>query len=88
METIGINQTLLAILNALRNLTDVFNQFKESQPRAITEDTWLHTEDVMEIFGTCRKTIYNWRKNEAIRFKKIGKIVYYLKSDIYKMLNT
>jgi len=93
METIGINKILLEILYALRSLNDnvkslcetlLANQTNQLQQLPAEPDEWLLEHEVMEIFRASKRTMYNWRKNNAVRSEKFGRYVYYLKSEVYK----
>jgi hypothetical protein len=85
MESIESKQILLEILNALKKLNENY-QSKELPVLSVPDqEQWLHTQQVMDIFGTsCPKTLYNWRKKNLIISKKFGRYVYYLKSDLYR----
>ena len=85
MEEIGINQVLLEILNALRNLNNTFNKVHQAPQLTAVPDEWLPENEVMKIFSVSRKTIYNWRQKHALQCRKFGGTVYYLKSEIYKV---
>jgi len=82
-----LNQTLLEVLQALRDLNSVFGKTLEAILPKKIEDEWLHTEDVMRIFKKSERTIYTWRKEKRIKYTNIRGTIYYLKSDIYAYLN-
>jgi len=65
--------TLIQIINSLKPIP--------------ADEVWLHTEDVMKLFKKTEKTLYNWRQKGLLRYKIIGRTVYYLRSDIYQILN-
>lgn len=82
------------ILNALREIhalqtenTNKLLQTINSQKPVSQEEVWLHTEDVMKLFKKSERTIYNWRKSGVLRCEVIGGTAYYLRSDIYRILN-
>jgi predicted DNA-binding transcriptional regulator AlpA len=59
-------------------------------PLPMPEDEWLHTQEVMDMFGKSKKTIYNWRIDKSIKSREFGGRFLYLKSDllrIYKRLD-
>ncbi|SHE46471.1 helix-turn-helix domain-containing protein [Pedobacter caeni] len=64
-------------------LLDQINSYKPIH----AEEVWLHTEDVMHLFKKSEKTIYNWRRKGQLRYKIIGGTAYYLRSDIFQILN-
>lgn len=45
----------------------------------------LRDEDVMKTFSICRTTLFNWRKQGEIPFRKVGGTNYYLKKAIENM---
>lgn len=51
------------------------------------EEVWLHTEDVMLLFKKSKRTIFNWRDRGVLQSKVVGGTVFYLKSDIYKIMH-
>lgn len=85
MEEIGVNQILLEILNTLRSLNDNLTKAHKALEVNAVPDAWLHEDEVMKIFSSSRKTLYNWRQKDALQSKKFGRYVYYLKSEVYKM---
>jgi len=40
------------------------------------EDHWYTYEQIISMFGICKQTLYNWRKNGIIRYQKITKKTY------------
>jgi len=82
-----INPNLLELLHVLREIHGILAKAVEIKSPKNLNDEWLHTDDVARIFKKTERTIYTWRKNKLISFKKIKGTVYYLKSDIYNLLN-
>lgn len=37
------------------------------------EDHWYTYEQIISMFGICKQTLNNWRKNGTIRYRKITK---------------
>ena len=37
------------------------------------EDKWYTYEQIISMFGICKQTLNNWRKNGTIHYKKITK---------------
>ena len=35
------------------------------------EEKWYTYKEIIEMFRICKQTLYNWRKNETIKYKKI-----------------
>ena len=35
------------------------------------EEKWYTYKEIIEMFGICKQTLYNWRKNGTIKYKKI-----------------
>lgn len=50
----------------------------------LTKDgkTLLTMRDMMQLFETCRSTIYNWEKTGKIKSYKVGRRKYYLKQEV------
>lgn len=50
----------------------------------LTKDgkTLLTIADMVELFQTCRSTIYNWEKAGRLKPYKVGRRKYYLKDDV------
>ena len=84
MQTIGLNQTLLEILYALRHLSDLFTKFMEAAPQQQKQDRWLSENDVMKIFKVTSRTIYNWKVGGDLEPKYMGGTPYYLESEVFK----
>ena len=85
---------LRTIVKALRQIfslqkenTDTLIQIINSLKPIPADEIWLHTEDVMKLFKKTEKTLYNWRRKGLLRYKIIGRTVYYLRSDIYQILS-
>ena len=36
-------------------------------------EDWYTYEQIVSLFGICKQTLYNWRKQGHIKFKKITK---------------
>ncbi|KAF2955839.1 helix-turn-helix domain-containing protein [Marinitoga sp. 38H-ov] len=51
------------------------------------DDELLTRNEVMELFKISAPTIYRWGKKGILKPIKIGKKVFYKKSDIEKLLN-
>ena len=86
MYTQIINQHLLDCLHVLREIHAICVKSLEPAPSKNFNDEWLHTDDVARIFNKTERTIYAWRKANLIRYIKIKRTMYYLKSDIYDLL--
>lgn len=82
-----ILHVLREILTVQTENTNKLLQIINSQKSIPLEEVWLHTEDVMKLFKKSERTIYNWRKSGALRYRIIGGTAYYLRSDIYRILN-
>ncbi|NQX39070.1 Helix-turn-helix domain-containing protein [Pedobacter steynii] len=82
-----ILQILRQILNLQTENTSTLMQIINSLKPIPVDEVWLHTEDVMKLFKKSEKTLYNWRQKGLLRYKIIGRTVYYLRSDIYQILS-
>lgn len=53
----------------------------------LTKDgkTLLTMRDMMQLFDTCRSTIYNWEKSGKLKPYKVGRRKYYLKDDVQEL---
>jgi len=40
------------------------------------EDKWYTYNEIIQMFGICKQTLYNWRKNKIIEYKKITRKTY------------
>jgi hypothetical protein len=40
--------------------------------------TWLNSKQIKKQFGICNQTLYNWRKENKIIFKKINDRIFYM----------
>ena len=82
-----IFKVLRQIFSLQKENTVTLTQIIDTLRPVPTDEVWLHTEDVMKLFKKTEKTLYNWRRNGQLRHKIIGRTVYYLKSDVYRILN-
>ncbi len=46
-----------------------------------------NVEEIAELFGVNRMTVYRWNKNGLLRLKKIGKRYYAQKKDLETLLD-
>lgn len=82
-----ILQSLRRLLSLQAENTNMILQRINSYDSVRDGEEWLHTEDVMVIFKKSERTIYNWRKSGALKYRMQGGTAYYLKSDIYRILD-
>ena len=40
------------------------------------EERWYTYDEIIQMFGICKQTLYNWRKNRVIEYKKITRKTY------------
>ena len=50
------------------------------------EDRLLTKKEVMEKFGVCHTTLWNWNKNKILIPVKVGKKVCYRQSDVERLI--
>ncbi|MFZ4399824.1 MAG: helix-turn-helix domain-containing protein [Bacteroidales bacterium] len=50
-------------------------------------DNLLKTNDVLKMLNICPKTLQKYRNENRITFSKVGKIIYYKKTDIDKFID-
>jgi predicted site-specific integrase-resolvase len=43
------------------------------------EEKWYTYKEIVEMFGICKQTLYNWRKNRTIEYKVLTKKTYMYK---------
>lgn len=70
-------------------LVDVLNTLsKHLEHKGALESSveWMKTEDVLEVLGITRKTLYLKRIRGELGFSKIGRRLYYRRSDVYGLL--
>ena len=49
-------------------------------------DLWYDCQDVLQQLHISKRTLQKWRSNGIIPYSRIGRKIYYLKSDILEML--
>ena len=59
-------------------------QHKEDEE---TEEKFLTTEEVKNIFGVCESTLWSWHKHGLLRHRKFGRKNVYALSDIRRFMN-
>ena len=47
------------------------------------EEQWYSYDQIIKMFGICKQTLYNWRRKDIIKYKKITK-----KTFMYKIPET
>ncbi len=52
-----------------------------------TEEKFLTTEEVKNIFGVCDSTLWSWHKHGLLRHRKFGRKNVYALSDIRRFMN-
>lgn len=52
-----------------------------------TEEKFLTTEEVKNIFGVCNSTLWSWHKHGLLRHRKFGRKNVYALSDIRRFMN-
>lgn len=43
------------------------------------EDRWYTYKEIIQLFGICKQTLYNWRLNGTIEYKEITKKIFLYK---------
>jgi len=51
------------------------------------KDKLMNSDEVVAYLGVAKSTLSNWKRQKRIPFKKMGKRIFFLKSEIDKMLN-
>lgn len=76
-------------LITLKDLNDfkkeILAEIKKLTPN-VEEKNWIKTKDVRKLLGLCSGTLQYMRNNNQITFSKIGRTIYYLEADVYRML--
>ena len=47
---------------------------------------WFTEEQFRNELGICRTTSYKWRKNNLVKWAKVGRKVYILKKSVYELM--
>ncbi len=71
------------IIAHLERLEKKINNIRSKEP---IEKEWLTSEEVMEIFDICDRTLQNWRDKGVIGFSKINNRTYYDRDDVKALL--
>lgn len=87
MTSKPIINLLKQMINLQAENNNILIKTIEKQTPSPQEDVWLHTEDVMRLFKKSKRTIFNWRERGVLEYKIVGGTVFYLRSDIYKILH-
>ncbi len=74
--------------NLLKKISEELNFQLGNLKKSITKPTkkYLTRKDVSELLEVNLSTLHNWKKSNILKPKKIGSRVYYLLSDIEKLL--
>lgn len=81
-----LNVTIEDLSNFATNLIDAAKaQLLPIMVRAAEED-YLTKKEVMEKFGVCHTTLYNWAKNRYLVPVKIGRKIFYRQRDVETQL--
>lgn len=71
----------------VKRLQNVVNDRPELYLKLFEDKNELLTDaDLMPIFGVCRETLYRWRQNKILPFRKLGGSIFYVKQVICKIL--
>jgi hypothetical protein len=72
----------------ITNLIDIkVDEIIKKQSPMICGEEVITKMDAIKLFKVTRVTLDSWEKKGFLNKKKMGRRVYYLKSDILKMLN-
>ena len=50
-------------------------------------EEWYTYKQIIEMFGICKQTLYNWRCNETIEYKKITRKTFLYKFPEIKIIH-
>lgn len=65
-------------------LDTILNKLENKQEN---QKEWLSANEAMQILGIKQTTLWSYRKEGKLTFTKVNKKVYFLKKDIFKLLN-
>lgn len=80
-----IHQILNQLMTKANEIKAALDRLAEAGHPADRPDRWLPEDEVMRIFGVTSRTLYNWKKKNALAYNKFGGTSYYLESEIYKL---
>lgn len=64
------------------NKTQLINQINQEKEKEIE---YIKEKDLAKMLGLNKITLYHWRKQGKIKFKKIGRLIYYDKNEIHRI---
>lgn len=73
------NLIISSLKQVLKEITDEKNRTEENEEI-------LTTEDIQKIFKVSKVTIHKWKKKGILPYYKMGRKVYYKKSEIFGLL--
>jgi predicted transcriptional regulator len=51
-----------------------------------TNNELITTQDVLQLCRISKPTLISWRQLGLLPYKKVGRIIYYQKNDVYKLI--
>ncbi|RTY89635.1 helix-turn-helix domain-containing protein [Flavobacterium sp. GT3R68] len=69
-----------AVANELKKISNIFKQPSQ-------ENELLSREETSKLLKVSYTTLFNWNREKILEAKKIGRKVFYLKSEVFNKLN-
>lgn len=79
---ITLSVTIEDLSNFAANLIDAAKAQLLPIMVSVAEEDYLTKKEVMDKFGVCHTTLYNWAKNKYLVPVKIGRKVFYRQRDV------
>lgn len=80
------NQVVIQNVDVHELCKTIANEVIQRLQNPLLQTESLNSEQVKKLLGISHTTLQTWRDNGIIPFKKIGNKVFYLKSDVLKLL--
>ncbi len=88
----GVDVNVTAKLGDLREfaeyLIDMGRQERTAELEALNSERLLTRQEVMDLFHVGETTLWNWNKDGKLVQKKVGNNVFYLESEVQRVLGT
>jgi hypothetical protein len=62
------------------------HQFNGSVSDTNPSQVWLDKQDILQRMHVSSSTLQKWRKKKLLPYSRLGRKIYYLESDVQKML--
>lgn len=93
LELINSGVTDVTVNVKLADLVELIKQTIEAAKAELlpamvsaAQEVLLTKKEVMEKFGVCHTTLWNWNKNKILILVKVGKKVCYRQSDVERLI--